>query len=165
MPFRRPAKPVAGWYVSSTLSEKPAMPKLEYPVIIEPLPQDDGGGFVALVPDLPGCMSDGETAQAALASTRGLTKQKRSAGRFLRRHATSSRRSNPATNCLRCPRRSVYRCGTSGSQPRCKNYLRPRLFPVPINWSHPFGQGLCRRTKVASHRRPAAETRAFDSTS
>jgi hypothetical protein len=32
------------------------------PVIIEPLPQDDGGGFVALVPDLPGCMSDGETA-------------------------------------------------------------------------------------------------------
>jgi antitoxin HicB len=68
MPFRRPAKPVAGWYVSSTLSEKPAMPKLEYPVIIEPLPQDDGGGFVALVPDLPGCMSDGETAQAAPAS-------------------------------------------------------------------------------------------------
>jgi predicted RNase H-like HicB family nuclease len=44
------------------------MPKLEYPVIIEPLPQDDSGGFVALVPDLPGCMSDGETAQAALAS-------------------------------------------------------------------------------------------------
>jgi hypothetical protein len=46
-PFRRPVKPVSipGWYV---------MPKLEYPVIIEPLPQDDGGGFVALVPDLPG---------------------------------------------------------------------------------------------------------------
>jgi hypothetical protein len=48
--------------------EKPAMPKLEYPVIIAPLPQDGGGGFVALVPDLPGCVSDGETAQAALAS-------------------------------------------------------------------------------------------------
>jgi antitoxin HicB len=61
IPFRRPVKPVSisGWYV---------MPKPEYPVIIEPLPQDDGGGFVALVPDLPGCMSDGETAQAALAS-------------------------------------------------------------------------------------------------
>jgi antitoxin HicB len=44
------------------------MPKLEYPVIIEPLPQDQGGGFVALVPDLPGCMSDGETAEAALTS-------------------------------------------------------------------------------------------------
>jgi antitoxin HicB len=44
------------------------MAKLEYPVIIEPLPQDEGGGFVALVPDLPGCMSDGETAEAALSS-------------------------------------------------------------------------------------------------
>jgi antitoxin HicB len=42
--------------------------KLEYPIIIEPLPQDDGGGFVALVPDLPGSMSDGETAEGALAS-------------------------------------------------------------------------------------------------
>jgi antitoxin HicB len=37
-------------------------------VIIEPLPEDEGGGFVALVPDLPGCMSDGETPEAALAS-------------------------------------------------------------------------------------------------
>jgi antitoxin HicB len=44
------------------------MPRLEYPVIIEPLPEDEGGCFVALVPDLPGCMSDGETAEAALAS-------------------------------------------------------------------------------------------------
>ncbi len=44
------------------------MPKLEYPIIIEPLPEAEGGGFVALVPDLPGCMSDGETAEAALAA-------------------------------------------------------------------------------------------------
>jgi hypothetical protein len=35
---------------------------------------------------------------------------------------------------------------------------------VPINWSHPFEHRLCRRTKIASHRRPAAETRAFHST-
>lgn len=45
-----------------------AMPKLEYPVIIEPLSEDEGGGFVALVPDLSGCVSDGETAEAVLAS-------------------------------------------------------------------------------------------------
>jgi antitoxin HicB len=44
------------------------MPKLEYPVVIEPLPEDEGGGFIALVPDLPGCMSDGDTAEAALAA-------------------------------------------------------------------------------------------------
>jgi len=37
-------------------------------VIIEPLPEDEGGRFFALVPDLPGCMSDGEIPEAALAS-------------------------------------------------------------------------------------------------
>ncbi|SFZ83546.1 Predicted nuclease of the RNAse H fold, HicB family [Devosia enhydra] len=39
---------------------------LRYPVIIEPLSEDDGGGFFATVPDLPGCMSDGETPEEAL---------------------------------------------------------------------------------------------------
>ncbi len=43
------------------------MAKLDYPVLIEPLVQEDGGGFVATVPDLPGCMSDGETPEDALA--------------------------------------------------------------------------------------------------
>jgi predicted RNase H-like HicB family nuclease len=35
-------------------------------VLIEPLSEDDGGGFFATVPDLPGCMSDGETPEEAL---------------------------------------------------------------------------------------------------
>lgn len=38
----------------------------DYPVLIEPLPPEDGGGFLATVPDLPGCMSDGDTPQEAL---------------------------------------------------------------------------------------------------
>jgi antitoxin HicB len=42
------------------------MAKLDYPVLIEPLPAEEGGGFIALVPDLPGCMSDGETPEEAL---------------------------------------------------------------------------------------------------
>jgi antitoxin HicB len=46
------------------------MSGLSYPVVIEPLAEEDGEGFVALVPDLPGCMSDGETAEAALASVK-----------------------------------------------------------------------------------------------
>jgi antitoxin HicB len=46
------------------------MTNLKYPIIIEPLPEAEGGGFVALVPDLRGCMSDGETAEAALASVK-----------------------------------------------------------------------------------------------
>jgi len=37
----------------------------QYPVVIEPLPKEEGGGFVATVPDLPGCVSDGETREAA----------------------------------------------------------------------------------------------------
>lgn len=37
-----------------------------YGVVIEPLSIEDGGGFLATVPDLPGCMSDGETAVEAI---------------------------------------------------------------------------------------------------
>jgi len=47
-----------------------ATTKLDYPVIIEPLSAEDGGGFVAAVPDLPGCMSDGETPEEALSNVR-----------------------------------------------------------------------------------------------
>jgi predicted RNase H-like HicB family nuclease len=43
---------------------------LRYPVLIEPLSDEDGGGFLATVPDLPGCMSDGETPEEALVNIR-----------------------------------------------------------------------------------------------
>jgi antitoxin HicB len=39
---------------------------LEYAVRIERLAESDGGGYLAIVPDLPGCMSDGETPEEAL---------------------------------------------------------------------------------------------------
>ncbi len=41
------------------------MPKSHYPVIIEPLPDDEDGGILATAPDLPGCMSDGATREEA----------------------------------------------------------------------------------------------------
>ncbi|HKS62857.1 MAG TPA: type II toxin-antitoxin system HicB family antitoxin [Xanthobacteraceae bacterium] len=44
------------------------MSRLEYPVVVEPLPLEEGGGFVATVPDLPGCMSDGASPEEALAN-------------------------------------------------------------------------------------------------
>lgn len=44
------------------------MGRLEYAVIIAPLSVEDGGGFAATVPDLPGCMSDGETPEEAIAN-------------------------------------------------------------------------------------------------
>ena len=37
-----------------------------YSLIVEPLSEEDGGGFIAIVPDLPGCMSDGETPTEAV---------------------------------------------------------------------------------------------------
>lgn len=46
------------------------MTKLEYSVVVEPLTEEDGGGFIATVPDLPGCMSDGETPEEALTNVR-----------------------------------------------------------------------------------------------
>ncbi len=39
---------------------------LDYAIRIEKLSAEDGGGYLATVPDLPGCMSDGETPEEAL---------------------------------------------------------------------------------------------------
>lgn len=41
-----------------------------YRIHIEPLPEAEGGGYVATVPDLPGCMSDGATEHEALDNVR-----------------------------------------------------------------------------------------------
>jgi antitoxin HicB len=46
------------------------MKQLQYAVIVSPLPVEDGGGFVATVPDLPGCLSDGDTPEEALENVR-----------------------------------------------------------------------------------------------
>ena len=46
------------------------MAELHYCVLIEPLSAKDGGGFLATVPDLPGCRSDGETPEEALSNVR-----------------------------------------------------------------------------------------------
>jgi len=42
------------------------MPSGAYRIVVEPIAAEDGGGFLATVPDLPGCMSDGETEAEAL---------------------------------------------------------------------------------------------------
>lgn len=38
---------------------------MDYMFVIAPLSEEDGGGYVAYVPDLPGCMSDGDTPEQA----------------------------------------------------------------------------------------------------
>lgn len=42
---------------------------MKYAIVIVPLSEEDGGGFKGLVPDLRGCMSDGETPAEALTNT------------------------------------------------------------------------------------------------
>jgi predicted RNase H-like HicB family nuclease len=61
---------MAGTRPAMTIREVNLMADLDYPVIIEPLPPEVGDGFAAIVPDLPGCMSDGETPEDALANVR-----------------------------------------------------------------------------------------------
>ncbi len=41
-------------------------PSRDYKVVIELLPEEEGGGYLATVPELPGCMSDGATRAEAL---------------------------------------------------------------------------------------------------
>lgn len=43
---------------------------LEYPFEMRPLAAEEGGGWLVTFPDLPGCMSDGETPEEALANVR-----------------------------------------------------------------------------------------------
>ena len=43
---------------------------LEYLFITSILPEAEGGGYLIQYPDLPGCMSDGETIQEAIENGR-----------------------------------------------------------------------------------------------
>lgn len=45
------------------------MTRLTYPLVNEPRPPE-GGGFPALVADLPACMSDGESPEEAVVNVR-----------------------------------------------------------------------------------------------
>lgn len=42
------------------------MTDIAYAVVVQPLSLEDGGGYAASVPDLPGCMSDGASPEEAL---------------------------------------------------------------------------------------------------
>jgi len=49
---------------------KPLYPFEAYIHVISPLSEEDGGGFLITFPDLPGCMSDGETIDEAIINGR-----------------------------------------------------------------------------------------------
>ena len=46
------------------------MTELDYPFVVRRLGNEEGGGYLVEFPDLPGCMSDGETTEEAIANGR-----------------------------------------------------------------------------------------------
>ena len=42
----------------------------EYRITVRPLSKDEGGGYLVEYPEIPGCMSDGETIEEAIANGR-----------------------------------------------------------------------------------------------
>ena len=42
----------------------------EYAININPLPEEDGGGFLVTFPDLPGCLADSATIEEAIVEAR-----------------------------------------------------------------------------------------------
>lgn len=54
----------------TVLHVEPPYPFEAYAHVVEPLTEDDGGGYLITFPDLPGCMSDGETEMEAVANAR-----------------------------------------------------------------------------------------------
>jgi antitoxin HicB len=46
----------------------------DYPVTVRKLSEEEGGGYLAEYPDIPGCMSDGETPEEAVTNARDALK-------------------------------------------------------------------------------------------
>ena len=42
----------------------------DYAIHVSPLPAEEGGGFMASIPDLPGCIADGATINEAISEAR-----------------------------------------------------------------------------------------------
>ena len=57
----------------------------EYAILVVPLADADGGGWLASVPALPGCTGDGETREAALADVQNAIAEWKDAARQLGR--------------------------------------------------------------------------------
>ena len=65
-----------------------------FAITIEPLNEADGGGYLATVPDLPGCVSDGATDVEALHKC---SRRHRGLDRTGRRHGAAHPQADPAT--------------------------------------------------------------------
>jgi antitoxin HicB len=57
----------------------------EYAIVVEPLSAEDGGGWLASVPALPGCFGDGETRAEAMTDALSAIEEWKDAARALGR--------------------------------------------------------------------------------
>lgn len=56
--------------VKKIQSTEPPFQFEAYAHVISPIPKEDGGGYMLSVPDIPGCMADGETELEAIENGR-----------------------------------------------------------------------------------------------
>ncbi len=70
VPGKRPIKPI---YIQQFLALVDDI--MKYPFVMRPLSPEEGGGWLITFPDLPGCMSDGETPEEALENGKDAEKQ------------------------------------------------------------------------------------------
>jgi len=57
----------------------------DYAIVVEPLSKEDGGGWLASVPALPGCIGDGETRAEAMEDALAAIEEWKDAARALGR--------------------------------------------------------------------------------
>jgi antitoxin HicB len=93
----------------------------EYPFDLRPLSEVEGGGWLITWPDLPGCMSDGETPEAAIENGRDafvawMAVRQEDLGKTMPK--SSAQGNKPARFVLRTPRsmhqRLVQKAETEG---------------------------------------------------
>lgn len=48
---------------------------MKYPAMVRPLSRDDGGGYLIEIPDLPGCIADGDSLEEALRNAEGAVQE------------------------------------------------------------------------------------------
>ncbi|MBU6268013.1 MAG: type II toxin-antitoxin system HicB family antitoxin [Sphingomonadales bacterium] len=67
------------------MARKQTEPAFAYAIMVEPLAEADGGGWVATVPALPGCTGDGDSPESALADAESAIAEWQAAARELGR--------------------------------------------------------------------------------
>jgi predicted RNase H-like HicB family nuclease len=121
------------------------MEQANYPMIVEPLGAEDGGGYLAWVPALPGCISDGETPEEAVCNLQDAIAawidEAQATGRASRHPAHASQSLGPQIGAA-MPRRSSRYFGPQQQQAlldpvrECRHACITGLTAAPVPGPH-----------------------------